>query len=79
MVHIYEYITQPVRNAKIKLICKTSDFIMALQSGWGFEDLKKKNDFKHFQPNFHSECSRLQIYAHIHDIQHEETCFGSYV
>ena len=36
---------------KQKLIWKTSDFIMALQSGWGFEDLKNVI-FKHFQGQF---------------------------
>ena len=36
---------------KQKMIWKTSDFIMALQSGWGFEDLKNVI-FKHFQGQF---------------------------
>ena len=33
---------------KQKLIWKTPDFIVALQSGWGFEDLKNVF-FNHFQ------------------------------
>ena len=52
MVHLYEYITYSgLEIQKQKLIWKTSDFIMALQSGWGFEDLKNVI-FEHFQGQF---------------------------